>query len=144
MSKQITSTELATIVSTLLTKPESLGELDEDRKFKAFMSRIAEVVTDCCGGEVNGPAYQGRYSSNWLIDINWNDSVPEGGGVWSGCDTGADFGPEIHEDANRKHDLYKTGDTDATDAIKDRNGEVTLGLCRRCGKAEAELAGPCL
>jgi hypothetical protein len=41
------------------------------------------------------------------------------------------------------HDLYKTGDHDAPDAIKDRNGEVALGQCRRCGAAEVDLSGPC-
>jgi len=37
------------------------------------------------------------------------------------------------------HDLYKTGDEDAPEAIKDRNGEVVLSMCRRCGRAESEL-----
>ncbi|MEX2739963.1 Lar family restriction alleviation protein [Rhizobium mongolense] len=37
------------------------------------------------------------------------------------------------------HDLFKTGDRDAPVEIKDRNGEVVLDLCRRCGKAEIEL-----
>lgn len=42
-----------------------------------------------------------------------------------------------------EHDLYKTGDADAPSVIKDSNGEVVLGLCRRCGKGECELSGPC-
>lgn len=37
------------------------------------------------------------------------------------------------------HDLYKTGDADAPTTICDANGEVVLGQCRVCGKAEAEL-----
>lgn len=41
------------------------------------------------------------------------------------------------------HDLYETGDADAPDVIKDRNGEVVLGLCKVCNKGEAELAEPC-
>lgn len=41
------------------------------------------------------------------------------------------------------HDLFKTGDADAPDCIKDRNGEVVLGLCRVCGKGEVELPAPC-
>lgn len=41
------------------------------------------------------------------------------------------------------HDLYKTGDKGVPTVICDSNGEVTLGLCKRCGKAEADLAGPC-
>lgn len=43
-----------------------------------------------------------------------------------------------------EHDLYMKGDPDAPAAIKDANGEVVLGLCRRCGRAEAELAEPCV
>lgn len=41
------------------------------------------------------------------------------------------------------HDLYKTGDHGAPEEIKDRNGEVVLGLCKKCGRAEIELDGPC-
>ena len=41
------------------------------------------------------------------------------------------------------HDLYKTGDADAPASIKDTNGAVTLGLCRRCGQGEADLADVC-
>lgn len=41
------------------------------------------------------------------------------------------------------HILYKTGDPDAPDVIKDRNGEVVLGLCRICGRGGAELSEPC-
>lgn len=43
----------------------------------------------------------------------------------------------------KPHDLYKTGDADAPNVIKDRNGEVVLGLCRRCGQAEADLEPMC-
>lgn len=45
---------------------------------------------------------------------------------------------------DRGHDCYETGDADAPESIKDRNGEVTLGLCRRCGRAEGELSEPCV
>ncbi len=41
------------------------------------------------------------------------------------------------------HAIYQTGDTDAPEAIKDRNGEVALCMCRACGRAEDELAEPC-
>lgn len=44
---------------------------------------------------------------------------------------------------NSGHDLYKTGDADAPEVIKDRNGEVVLGMCRKCGKGEAELVESC-
>ena len=41
------------------------------------------------------------------------------------------------------HNLYKTGDADAPSAIKDRNGEVVLDLCKRCGQGEGELGPTC-
>lgn len=43
----------------------------------------------------------------------------------------------------KQHDLYKTGDPDAPDVIKDRNGEVVLEMCKVCGRAEIELSEPC-
>ena len=43
-----------------------------------------------------------------------------------------------------EHDLYRTGDPDAPDSIKDSNGDVALGLCRRCNRAECELEEPCI
>jgi hypothetical protein len=42
------------------------------------------------------------------------------------------------------HDLYKTGDPGVPDSITDGYGEVVLGLCRRCGRAEVELDEPCI
>lgn len=44
-----------------------------------------------------------------------------------------------HASDPTKHDLFKTGDPDAPDVIKDNNGEVVLDLCRKCGKTEIEL-----
>ena len=41
------------------------------------------------------------------------------------------------------HELYETGDEDAPDSIKDRNGDVALEMCKRCGRAESELSEPC-
>lgn len=44
---------------------------------------------------------------------------------------------------NASHELYEIGDNDAPDYIKDRNGEVVLGFCRKCGRGEIELIEPC-
>ena len=41
------------------------------------------------------------------------------------------------------HILYETKDEDAPDVIRDNNGEVVLGLCRICGRAESQLDEPC-
>ena len=37
------------------------------------------------------------------------------------------------------HVLYTDADKDRSDVICDSNGQVVLGLCKRCGKGEAEL-----
>lgn len=42
------------------------------------------------------------------------------------------------------HELIKTGDPDAHRAICDRNGEVVLAQCRKCGRGEVELEQPCV
>lgn len=41
------------------------------------------------------------------------------------------------------HDLYETGDKNVPSSICDSNGEVALGLCKRCGRGEIELEEPC-
>lgn len=42
-----------------------------------------------------------------------------------------------------EHDLYTDVDKDRPEVVCDSNGQVALGLCKRCGKGECELAGPC-
>jgi len=91
MSKQITSSELATLVGTLLTQPQSLGQLDESSSFSGFMTDIAKVVTDYCGGEVQNPA--SPLDDIWYVGIHWNDSVQDDDGVWAAYDKEADFNP---------------------------------------------------
>ena len=51
--------------------------------------------------------------------------------------------PGMGDEDTPRHDLYKTGDLDAPSVILDRNGEVALGLCRRCGRGEADLGEAC-
>lgn len=41
------------------------------------------------------------------------------------------------------HDFFRTGDADAPDALKDRNGVVVLNECRVCGQAEGDLTATC-
>jgi len=43
----------------------------------------------------------------------------------------------------REHVLYTRADADAPTAIKDRNGDIVLGLCKVCGRGESSLEGPC-
>ena len=41
------------------------------------------------------------------------------------------------------HELFETGDPGCPEQALDRNGEVVLGVCKNCGRVEAELAEPC-
>jgi hypothetical protein len=45
--------------------------------------------------------------------------------------------------AVNNHVLFTDNDAARPDAICDRNGQVVLGLCKVCGKADAELESPC-
>ncbi|HBS81057.1 MAG TPA: hypothetical protein DD989_20785, partial [Pseudomonas sp.] len=49
----------------------------------------------------------------------------------------------LSRQAEPVHDLYRTSDEDAPESIKDRNGEVVLDLCRKCGRGEVELKDGC-
>lgn len=42
-----------------------------------------------------------------------------------------------------QHQFYTNEHYDVPDAIKDRNGDVVLGLCRACGQGEADLEPNC-
>lgn len=42
------------------------------------------------------------------------------------------------------HILYRDGDEDAPEVIKDRNGHIVLDLCRVCGLGEMRLEEACV
>ena len=81
MSKQISAHELAAIVTKLLTAKDGADELAGAETFGAFMTAIAGVVCDHCGGEVHHPAE--NIADEWLIGIHGNSSLPDAfGGIW--------------------------------------------------------------
>ena len=81
MSKQVSASELAEIVTRLLTDTESTGELDGHESFQSFMTNIAQVVCDHCGGEIHHPA--DSLDDIWYVGIHGNDSLPSAmGGIW--------------------------------------------------------------
>lgn len=82
MSKQISRHELAALVSKLLT--ENHGDIDSFEGFQGFMTDIAKVVCDHCGGEVLNPA--DCLDDVWYVGIHGNDSLPSDGGVWKDYD----------------------------------------------------------
>ncbi len=85
MSKQVTPVELAEIVTGLLTNLQRTGQLDTFEAFQSFMTGIAQVVCDHCGGEIRNLA--DRMEDTWYIGIHGNDSLPdENGGIWKDYD----------------------------------------------------------
>lgn len=42
-------------------------------------------------------------------------------------------------DSERRHELWKDGDLFIPPSITDRNGDVVLDLCKKCGRGEQEL-----
>ena len=90
MSKQVSASELAEIVTRLLTDTETTGELDGHETFQAFMTDIAQVVCDHCGGEIHYPADQ--LDDIWHVGIHGNDSLPSAmGGIWREYDKEGDL-----------------------------------------------------
>lgn len=65
----------------------------------------------------------------------WLKEVVDRGGL----PTSVQYDPYNAKPCHPSHELYKTGDADAPEQIKDRNGEVVLDQCRHCRRAEAEL-----
>lgn len=98
MSKQITQAELAEIVTNLLTNPEKVGELCESHTYLSFVTDIAKVVCDHCGGEILRPA--NFLDEACYVGIHGNDSLPEGGGIWAGYDKEGELFP-AEEDAGK-------------------------------------------
>ena len=84
------------------------------------------------------------------IEADALDAVMKALGAWARVDAPAErtvakspvlgmgYGSD-KPDEPRAHILYETADKDRPEQICDRNGEVVLGLCKVCGKAEIEL-----
>lgn len=79
ITKYITPVTLAQIVSTLLTTPALVGELEERTTFDGFFADIGQVVSMWCGGvsKLIRPDDASSY-----INVESDDSLPEGGGIW--------------------------------------------------------------
>ena len=93
MSKQVSAAELADVVKRLLTDVEGTGELDGHETFQSFMTAIAQVVCDHCGGEIHNPA--DNFENVWYVGIHGNDSLPDAfGGIWREIDKAGELWPE--------------------------------------------------
>ena len=98
MSKQITAADLATIVTNLLTNPEGAGELASFGAYQSFMTAIAQVVCNHCGGEIRTVA--SPLDDIWYVGIHGNDSLPESGGIWREFDQDGELFPETEGDTS--------------------------------------------
>ena len=92
MAKHIHPAELAEIVSQLLTGPRSSEELGDT--YESFLVAIGTVVTDHCGGQVEGVmpgAKGGKWDSSLPhLVVNPSGSLPSlTDSVWSSYDAGA-------------------------------------------------------
>lgn len=102
MSKQVSAADLAAIVTKLLTDPDGAGHLLEQETFQGFMTEIATVVTDYCGGEVRNPA--DRFEDTFYVGIHGNDSLPADGGIWANVDADGELFPD-DDDAATKQEM---------------------------------------
>jgi hypothetical protein len=83
MSKQVNPQQLAEIVTKLLTGDS--GEVDSHESFSGFMTGIAKVVCEYCGGEVVTEA--APLDDVWYVPIRGNECLPDAfGGIWRECD----------------------------------------------------------
>lgn len=87
---KITNSELAALLTNLLTNPNS-GEMSTMGCFTQFMSDLADVVCNHCGGLVVADAdaaYIGmtnddEFGDAYVLEVEPNESSPEGGGIWA-------------------------------------------------------------
>jgi len=84
MAKQIANTELVDVVAALLVGRASNDYFDTADKYAAFMTDIAKVICDHCGGQVTSVA--DNAFGPWLVGISGDESTPEDGGIWQNYD----------------------------------------------------------
>lgn len=93
MSKQISNGELAEIVTGLLVGRLGPEQLDSTERFSAFMTDLARLVCEHCGGRVSDmPA--DNSCEQWLIGIHADECLPDDDGVWGKCDPEGDLESE--------------------------------------------------
>lgn len=84
MKTTLTVRNLADLSHTLLCKPESLGELDTAEKHRLFVTAMARLIADHCGGAVPEEAFVTEQGCR--VQVVADDSLPPGGGVWGAMD----------------------------------------------------------
>jgi hypothetical protein len=86
MAKILTDAELLHIVTTCIVG----GEIDDRDQYMRFLEDLADAVTMHFGGE-RGRVTPADSELPYTVTIHWNDSVPDGGGIYQGYDTDEDW-----------------------------------------------------
>lgn len=81
------------------------------------------------------------------VSTDWPDTSGRTGIIYEerfGADLDDEHGALLRGETRLgDHILYETGDAGAPDVVRDANGDVVLAMCKRCGKVEVDLNGPC-
>lgn len=124
MSKMITPAELAGIVATLLVAPSSLGELEEQTTYVAFIRDIAEVVANYCGGDVGSVSTPEENdngepgSATYLVAIRADGALPDlAKNAWAASDPDGFHGEVVEGLASPTFDAIKAAQREAKTAI---------------------------
>lgn len=68
--------DLLRILVGLVRSPAAIGEEWDQQRHRSFLARLAQVVADECGGEV-------ELSNGGQLLVRLNESSPEGCGIWA-------------------------------------------------------------
>lgn len=121
MSKQISAMDLAHVYCRLLLN--AAKEFDTTEQAEAFANAAAQLVTEHCGGRVNG---QSEVEGHNYISIVADDTLPEDGGIWRDYDLQGDL-------FNRDH--FVPIEEQATACLK----QDTFVVCRNCSQDVARF-----
>ena len=92
--KKLNAIQLNEIMGKLLVG----DEIDDMELFEKFVTDVANLVCDYCGGEVTTPAeYTGSSinAENYVVGISANDNLPSGGGIFAPYDTDVPFPEDV-------------------------------------------------
>ncbi|MGF6440478.1 hypothetical protein [Paraburkholderia youngii] len=134
--KSISPAHLESVLSKLLTAPEAVGELDTADKFAEFLTAVAQVICDHCGGEIIKEAS----ATSYLVTVGPNDCLPDDGGIWSLLPLSC--GPEqLARLATKLLTKPETGgELDTTEKHATFVTDVTQLICDHCGGEIVEEA----
>ena len=105
MPKIISVAELSTLTSSLLTKPEVLGQDMSPETYSAFSTALAQLLCDFFGGEIVTAAEPvAGDMGNWCFSVKASDSSPSDGGIWSTFDEEGNLFDAAEEESNASTD----------------------------------------